>query len=71
MVSVIYLGVVVSTLGFFMSASRLLNCFVVVENFSLLLVMCAGVCGNFLVYMVFVVLFTLEAVLALVVLFRV
>lgn len=69
--SVLYMGVLIGILGFFMSASRLLNCFLVVEKIGFLLIMLCCIRESGVLFLSLIVVFTVESALALVVLFRV
>lgn len=67
------LGALVILCGFFLSASRLLNCLIVVENFNVLLLFVSMLSQGGETYILFIalmVIFTIEVVLGLVVLTR-
>lgn len=68
--SLFYAGVVVGFFSFLLSAGRLLNWFIVVENLRFLLVMFVALSCKGVLYFALIVMFTLESALALVVLFR-
>lgn len=70
----LFFGLVVGGLRFFLSSFRYLSCLIVLESLNVLLLGCchlSDVCGFRVGFVALLVMFTLEAVLGLLVLVRV
>nr|BAV82509.1 NADH dehydrogenase subunit 4L [Hymenolepis microstoma]BBB87187.1 NADH dehydrogenase subunit 4L [Hymenolepis microstoma] len=74
MVTIFLILFMVVLLGFFLSISRFLNCLIILENFNvLLLLFCLiyGLSDSHMIFIVLIILSTVEIIVGLVVLTRV